>query len=111
DNLCGDPPSDNSSTLDDVGPPLPPLRGRSLFDARGDGPYVSRRIDNPPAAVAPELVLHWKQDPCPGGYRPFDHGVHVFDIGVDHHRGAAVRLRGTARKSRPFSLDYDHSPA
>src|SRR5258705_12868398 len=32
-----------TSTLDDVGPAFVPLRGRSLFDASGDGPHVPRR--------------------------------------------------------------------
>jgi hypothetical protein len=95
------------STLGDFGPPLLPLRGRSLFDASGDGPHVPRWIHNPPGMIAPELVLHWKHDLRPGGYRPLYHFVHVLDIDEDHDRRTAVRLRSTARKGWPLSLDDD----
>src|SRR6266404_7286463 len=98
-------------TLDDAGPSFLPLIGRSLFDARGDGPHMPRRIDNPPGAVAPELVLHREEDLRTSGHGPLDHFVHVFDIDIDHHRRAAVRLRSTARKGWPLSFDHDHSPA
>jgi hypothetical protein len=99
------------STLGDFGPPLLPLRGRSLFDASGDGPHVPRWIHNPPGMIAPELVLHWKHDLRPGGYRPLYHFVHVLDVDEDHDRRTAVRLRGTARKGWPLSFDDDHCPA
>src|SRR5262249_35481554 len=99
------------STLDDAGPPLLPLHGRSVLDTSGDGPYVSRRIDNPPRTVAPELVLHGKQNPRPGGHRPLDHSIHVFDIDVDHHGRSAIRLRSTARKGWPLCFDDDHRTA
>src|SRR5689334_8515193 len=86
------------STLGDPGPPLLPLRRRSLFDTSGDGPHVPRWIHNPPGAIAPELVLHWKHDLRPSGHRPLHHFVDLLDIDEDHDRRTAVRLRSAARK-------------
>ena len=54
-------PHRKQSTLGLAGPPFLPLRGRSLFDVRGDRPHVSRRIEHPPGAVTPELVVHHKK--------------------------------------------------
>src|SRR5258705_2169607 len=100
-----------ASTLGGAGPSFFPLRGRSLFDTGGDGPYMPGRIENPPGAIAPELVLDRKQDLRPGGHRPLYHRVHVFDIDVDHHRRAAVRQRPTARNGWPLPFDHDHGAA
>src|SRR6266487_2778345 len=96
-----------TSTLDDVGPPFVPLRRRSFFDASGDGPDVPRRIDNPPGAIAPQLVLHRNQDLRPRNHRALNHGVHVFDIDEDNHRRAPVWLWSAARKRWPLCF-YDH---
>src|SRR5258708_39404590 len=49
-------------TRHDIRPTVLPLSFGSLFDARGDGPYVPRWIHNPADAVAPELVRHREQD-------------------------------------------------
>lgn len=55
------------------------------FDVRGDLPHMPRRIDNPPDAIAPELVGHRNQNPRPSDHRPLDHRVHIFDEGADNN--------------------------
>src|SRR5439155_26300714 len=104
-----DQPFAATSILDDARPPLLPLRRRRLFDACRDGPDVPRRIDNPPGAIAPKLILHWKQNLRTGGHGPLDHGVHISDIDKDHHRRAAVRLWSTARQGGPLWRAVLHS--
>src|SRR6185295_3810592 len=99
------------STLGDLGPSLLSSRGRSLFDASGDGPHVPRRIHNPPGAITPELVLYRKHDLRSGGHRPLHHFVHILDIDKDDHWRTAVRLRSPALKGWPLSFDNDHCSA
>src|SRR5258705_932659 len=72
--LC---PNATGSALDDVGPPFVPLRRRSLLYSSGDSPHVTGGIDNPRRAIAPELVLHRKQDLRAGGHRPLYRFVHI----------------------------------
>ena len=81
---------------------------RRRFDASGDVPHVPRRIDDPPDAIAPELIRRRDQNPRPGCHCPLDHGVRVVDINVDHHGRAAVRLGCTARKGWKLSVDHHH---
>src|SRR5512144_748178 len=77
--------------LHDSGETRLPLLFGGLFHTRRDGPYVPRRIHDPPDPVTPELILH-REHHFGSGVGCTLHGlIHVFNINIEHHWRAAVR--------------------
>jgi len=66
-------------TLGDFGPPLLPLRGRSLFDASGDHTCPDGSIIRPVRSPQ-NWFFTCKHNLRPGGHRPLHHLFHVLDI-------------------------------
>src|SRR5262249_11572583 len=64
-----------------------------FFNARGDRPHMTRRVEDPGGSVPPELIRRGHQDSCSACQRALHGFVDIFDVDVERDRRTAIKSR------------------